>query len=83
MANNTHAVKKFIATHATIIINFFQSLAFMKQSGSLLTFSSVPSSPFKTTKPPNGIQFKVYSVPCLSFRRVLILGGIHNQNSFT
>ncbi len=65
------------------MINFFQSLAFTKLSGSLFSLASAPSSPLRETNPPSGIQLSVYSVPDLSFRKVQIFGGIQSQNSFT
>jgi hypothetical protein len=79
----TQAVKKFIATHAKTIINFFHIFALTKLSLSLFSFSFVQSSHFNETKPHNGIQLSVFSVHDLSFHKVVILGGNHNQNSFT
>lgn len=55
----------------------------MKLSGARNSFSSEGSSPLSLTKPPNGIQFKVYSVHFLSTFMVVTFGGMPTPNSCT
>jgi hypothetical protein len=81
--NNTNAVKKFIVTHANITINLFQSGAVKSVFGFLYVLSSVGSSHSNEQNHHSGIQFNVYCVHCLSFRKLQIFGGNHIQNSVT
>jgi hypothetical protein len=81
--NTNHANKKFTATPANNIAVFAQKEAIIKLSFALKVHESEGSSHLSLTKPPNGIAFRVYSVPLLSVHRVKIFGGIPIPNSNT
>jgi hypothetical protein len=81
--NNIQANRKFINTHATIIINFFHIVAVIRLSFALNSSGTLGSSHLSLTNQPRGIQFRVYSVPDLSVHNLHALGGIPIPNSKT
>ncbi len=77
------ANKKFITTHASMIIIFLWIGALIKLSFAWNSSGLPESSHLSLTNHPNGIQFKVYSVHDLSFHNLHALGGIPTPNSNT
>lgn len=77
-----YASRKFILTHAIRTRDRAHHLLLENES---FSFASIApgSSHFILTNPPIGSQFKVYSVPSLSFAIFFALGGIPIPNSKT